>query len=65
LRFSTPYKPSTNGRVERKNLDLGMLLKISQSNKKTWDKDIPLIQFEINARIDNIIGMSPFEAFDG
>ena len=64
-RFSTPYKPSTNGRVERKHSDLGMMLKVLQSNKNTWDKDIPLIQFEMNSRIDSKIGMSPFEAFHG
>ena len=59
-RFSTPYEPSTNGRVERKHSDLGMMLKVLQSNKNTWDKDIPLIQFEMNSRIDSKIGMSAF-----
>ena len=64
-RFSTPYKPSTNGRIERRHAELGKLLKILECNSATWDDELPYIVFELNSTIDKVIGTSPFEQFHG
>jgi len=64
-RFSTPYKPSTNGRIERRHADLGKLLKILDCNDGNWCEELPYITFELNSAIDKITGISPFEQFHG
>ena len=64
-RFSTPYKPSTNGRIERRHADLGKLLKILDCTDGNWCEELPYITFELNSTIDKITGISPFEQFHG
>ena len=64
-RFSTPYKPSTNGRIERRHKELGKLLKILDCNEGNWCEELPYIIFEINNTIDKATGISPFEQFHG
>ena len=64
-RFSTPYKPSTNGRIERRHADLGKLLKILECDDNNWCDELPFITFELNAAVDRITGTSPFEQFHG
>ena len=63
--FSTPYKPSTNGRIERRHKDLAKLLKILDSNQNEWDLELPFVVCELNSSIDNITGMTPFLQFHG
>ena len=64
-RFSTPYKPSTNGRCERRHADLAKILKLLNTNNNNWCEELPFVVFEINSTMDNLIGMTPFEAFHG
>ena len=64
-RFSTPYKPSTNGRIERRHADLGKLLKILNCDTGGWCEELPYICFELNAAVDRVTGISPFEQFHG
>ena len=64
-RFSTPYKPSTNGRIERRHAELGKLLKILDCDSGNWCEELPFISFELNSTIDKVIGISPFEQFHG
>ena len=64
-RFSTPYKPSTNGRIERRHADLGKLLKILDCDDGNWCDQLSYITFELNSAVDKITGISPFEQFHG
>ena len=64
-RFSTPYKPSTNGRIERRHADLGKLLKLMDSTDNNWCEKIPYVAFEINSTIDSETFLTPFEHFHG
>ena len=64
-RFSTPYKPSTNGRIERKHMELGKLLKLRNCNHTNWHEEIPFIQFEINSTVDKVTGVSAFDNYHG
>ena len=64
-RFSTPYKPSTNGRIERRHADLGKILKLLDSTDNNWCEKIPFVAFEINSTIDGETTLTPFEHFHG
>ena len=64
-RFSTPYKPSTQGRVERKHQELGKLLRILELDYENIEEEIPYIQLELNASPDRVTQLSPFECFHG
>ena len=52
-RFSTPYKPSTNGRCERRHADLAKILKLLNTNNNNWCDELPFAVFEINSTLDN------------
>ena len=64
-RFSTPYKPSTQGRVERRHAELSKLLRILKLDYEQIEEEIPYIQLELNSAQDKITQLSPFEAFHG
>ena len=64
-RFSTPYKPSTQGRVERRHAELAKLLRILGTGYTGIEDEIPYIQLELNASQDKITQLSPFECFHG
>ena len=64
-RFSIPYKPSTNGRIERRHKDLAKLLKLLNTNLNNWYEELPYIVFELNTSLDSLTGLSPFEMFHG
>ena len=63
--FSTPYRPRTQGQVERTNKEILKYQKLLRSSELDWDKDINLIAFLVNNSFNRIIGLSPFEAFHG
>ena len=64
-RFSTPYKPNSNGRIERRHLELGKLLKLLNTDFNNWTDELPYVCFEINMTPDAITGLTPFEMFHG
>ena len=64
-KFSTPYRPRTNGQVERANQEILKMQKLLKSSDIDWDDDIQLIAFLINNSFNRNIGLSPFEAFHG
>ena len=64
-RFSTPYKPSTNGRIERRHHELSKLLKLLNTNHNNWAEEIPFIVYELNETRDMVTGLTPFEMFHG
>ena len=63
--FSTPYRPRTQGQVERTNQEILKMQKLLKCSEDDWDDDIPLIAFLINNSYNRSIGLSPFEAFHG
>ena len=63
--FSTPYRPRTQGQVERTNKEILKYQKSLMSSDSDWDKDINLIAFLVNNSYNRNIGLTPFEAFHG
>ena len=64
-RFVTPYKPSSNGRIERKHAELGKLLRLQNLDYDTIEDELPYLQIELNSIPDQITQLSPFECFHG
>ena len=63
--FSTPYRPRTQGQVERINQEILKMQKLLKCSDDDWDEDIQLIAFLINNSYNRNIGLSPFQAFHG
>lgn len=61
-RFSLPYSPQTNGRVERANRSIGDSLRrlAGPNGMKNWTTVIPQVQLMLNARPKED-GISPFQ----
>ena len=64
-RFVTPYKPSSNGRIERKHAELGKLLRLQELDYDKIEEELPYLQIELNSSPDQITQLSPFESFHG
>ena len=64
-RFVTPYKPSSNGRIERKHAELGKLLRLQNLDYDRIEEELPYLQIELNSAPDQITQYSPFECFHG
>ncbi|RWS03567.1 gag-pol fusion protein-like protein [Dinothrombium tinctorium] len=58
---TTPYKPSTNGQVERANATIvEMLAKFTNENQSDWDQLLPFLQFAYNTATQETTKFSPF-----
>ena len=57
--LSTPYKPSSNGGVERSNRTIIQLLKGIVSKSSEWDTALPKTVIIYNSTIHSQTGMSP------
>ena len=65
-KFSSPYRPQTNGLIERTNRTLiSIISKYIHENKTTWDKCLQDIRFQYNIRPQENLGFSPFELVFG
>lgn len=65
LIFSTPYWPSENGEVERQNRSLLKRLKISQSMKGDWKKDLQSYLMMYYTTPHSTTGKTPTELMFG
>lgn len=60
-KFSSAYRPSSNGLVERFNGTIGNCLRTFADKKpKTWDIYLPAITFALNNTVSQTMGYSPF-----
>ena len=57
--FTTPYRPQSNGLVERCNRSLTELLRSLQASPSAWDDDLPRAVITFNATLHSELGMSP------
>nr|XP_033806336.1 uncharacterized protein LOC117363128 [Geotrypetes seraphini] len=63
---TSAYHPQANGLVERFNQTLKqMLKKVGSQEKKEWDLYIPLVLFAAREKIQDSLGVSPFEMLFG
>ena len=65
LQHSTPYRPQSNGIVERLNQKIKSLLKLHDAEDLTWEDGLGEIQLAINLEFNRCIGTSPYQAFHG
>ena len=65
LQHSTPYRPQSNGVVERLNQKIKSLLKLHGAEDLTWEDGLGEIQLAINLEFNRNIGTSPYQAFHG
>ena len=65
LHHGTPYRPQSQGVVERVNQQISVSLKLLQSEPISWDDDLPSIQLSINLEHHSTLGTSPFMAVHG
>ena len=65
-RLITPYNPRADGLVERKNKELGRLLKkLMKGSSYTWNLLLPITQLSLNLKELRRIGTEPFTLFFG
>ena len=57
--FSTPYKPQSNGAVERVNRTIGEMLRVLVKQPQSWDRHLPDVVMNYNHSWHSQIKMSP------
>ena len=65
LQQSSPYRPQSNGVVERLNQKIKSLLRLHGAEDLTWEDGLGEIQLAINLEFNRSIGTSPYNAFHG
>ena len=66
LLFSTASHPQTDGQTEVVNRTLGTLLRaLIGRNVKTWEDNLPFVEFAYNRSVHSTTGFSPFEIVYG
>ena len=63
ISLSSGYHPQTNGQAERTNQSLESALRcVSALHPTSWSKDLPWVEYSLNALTCAATGRSPFEA---
>ena len=63
---TTPYRPQSDGMIERANQTIeNMLSAFVSTNKRDWDEHIPLLMLAYRAAVHESIGVSPAEMVFG
>ena len=57
--YTTPYKPSSNGAIERVNRTVGELLRNIGSSSSNWDLELSKVVMVYNQTIHSQLGISP------
>ena len=66
LRFSTTFRPQTDGQSERTIQTLEDMLRMSALDfQGNWENYMPLAEFAYNNSFHSSIGMAPYEALYG
>ena len=63
---TSPYKPRSNERTGRHNAKMAeVVLKYCVENPRTWDMNLPYLNFVYNTTINRITGDTPFSIVHG
>jgi len=58
---TTPYKPSTNGNIERFHATMhSMLAKLVSEQQRDWDQCLPAVAFAYRSTVQESTGFSPY-----
>jgi len=58
---TSPYKPSTNGNIERFHATMhSMLAKVVSENQKDWDQHLAAVAFAYRSSVQESTGFTPF-----
>ena len=58
---TTPYKPSTNGNVERLHATMhSMIAKLVSGNQRDWDEKLPVVAFAYRTSVQETTRFTPF-----
>ena len=57
--FSTPWKPASNGAVERLNRSVVEMIRTETAGKTDWDLSLPKIVVNYNNSVHSALGVSP------
>ena len=63
---TTPYKPSTNGNIERFHATMhSMLAKLISENQRDWDQKLPAVAFAYRTSVQEATGFTPYFLLHG
>ena len=66
LKFSSSFRPQTDGQIEVVNRSLCNLLRcIVRDQLRNWDNGLPQAEFSFNSSTNRTTGYSPFEVAYG
>ena len=60
VRFSTTYRPETNGLTENRNKEIGKLLRLLGNKQKEWDKVLPSALWALRTTKNSVTNHSSF-----
>ncbi|CEP10491.1 hypothetical protein, partial, partial [Parasitella parasitica] len=64
--FAAPYRPQTNGRVEKLNGTLGKAIKkLALENPLEWDNHVDAVLYAYRTKAHAVVNVSPFELLYG